>query len=620
MSTLYFDIEADGLLPTITKVHCMCIIENGNVSTYRPHEVHEGAIRLLQALKGGNYICGHNIINYDIPALEKIFKDFRVTRELRKYCLDTLVYARLLYGDIKTKDYDLYRAGKISGKLIGSQSLKAWGYRIGENKGDYGESEGAWENFTEEMLTYNVQDVVVTQKLYERLSQIPCSDEAIRLELQAQWLMSQQERNGFDFDSVKAEKLETTLRCRKALLDTELLKLLPQVPDKVFTPKRDNKRLGYKAGVSIQRYKDFNTNSRQQIEWLITEHFKYKPECERLYDNERLKINDETFAYLEEDDKAPNKLRVIAKLLVESLLVTKRLAQLADGTNAWLKMLQPDGKIHGSVNPCGTVTGRATHSYPNIAQVPSVSSPYGTECRELFRAPKGWYQAGIDCSGLELRCLAHFMYPYDNGAYAHEILTGDIHTANQHSAGLPTRNDAKRFIYAYLYGAGDELIGQLIGGGVSEGRKIKKEFLEKTPALASLRQAIQNSLVAEERYGKVTKWKRHYLKGLDGRKLPVRSIHSALNLLLQSAGAIICKRWIVVLEQRLLARGFVHGEDFMYMAWVHDEVQVACATKKIANIVVDEAQNAIRDVQKIYNIRVQLDTEGKIGANWADCH
>lgn len=620
MNILYFDIEADGLLDTVTKVHCLTIIENNEVSAYRPSEVAEGVERLLQAIKGGCYICGHNIINYDIPALEKLYPNFRVTRELRKFCLDTLVYARLLYGDIKTKDLGLWKAGRLHGKLIGSQSLKAWGYRIGEYKGDYGEQDNAWDKFTEDMLKYNIQDVVVTKKLFERLNALEIPKDALILEHQAQWLMSQQERNGFTFDTEKAEKLEEVLRCRKATLDSVLVKIVPRIPDKIFVPKRDNKRLGYKAGVPIQRYKDFNPNSRQQIEWMITQHYGYTPTAESLFEGERLKIDDETFAYIKADKEAPEELREIAATLEESLMVNKRLGQLADGSNAWLKMVKPDGRIHGSVNPCGTVTGRATHSFPNVAQVPNVASPYGKECRELFKVPTGWYQAGVDCSGLELRCLAHYMHTYDDGAYAHEILHGDIHTANQHAAGLATRNEAKRFIYAYLYGAGDALIGNLVGGGVSEGRKVKKQFLDKTPALKLLREAIKNTLVAAEVHGNVTKWKRHFLRGLDKRKLPVRSIHSALNLLLQSAGAVICKRWIVILEDRLIKLGLEHGEDFQYMAWVHDEVQVACRTERIAHLVIEEAQKAIRDVEALYQIKVQLDTEGKIGKNWSDCH
>ena len=131
-------------------------------------------------------------------------------------------------------------------------------------------------------------------------------------------------------------------------------------------------------------------------------------------------------------------------------MISKRLGQLAEGKNAWLKCVKEDGAIHGSVNPNGAVTGRATHASPNVAQVPASGSPYGHECRELFKAPEGWLQCGVDASGLELRCLGHFMSPYDSGSYAETVVNGDIHTLNQEAAGLPTRDNAKTFIYGFL--------------------------------------------------------------------------------------------------------------------------------------------------------------------------
>ena len=300
-------------------------------------------------------------------------------------------------------------------------------------------------------------------------------------------------------------------------------------------------------------------------------------------------------------------------------MVAKRLGQLATGNQAWLKHVKADGRIHGSVNPCGTVTGRATHANPNVAQVPHVGSPYGQECRELFRAPEGWFEVGVDACGLELRCLAHYLYPYDKGAYAHVILNGDIHTLNQQAAGLPTRNAAKTFIYAFLYGAGDKAIGKQLGGDEKVGKQVKNKFLKATPAIKMLREAVKNTLVVEY-HGKIKEWKRKYLRGLDGRHLHVRSLHSALNLLLQSCGALICKKWICLWEENMIKAGYDHGKDFQFMAWVHDEGQLSCRTRQIAEEAVRIAQESMRQTQEYYGIRCQLDTEGKIGRNWFDCH
>ena len=628
---LIFDIETDGLLDDTTRLHCIAIhdTETGVVEGYDPSHAEEGVQRLMDALERGEQIAGHNIITFDIPVLSKLYPDFIVSRAQREQVLDTLILSRLIYSNLETTDLGLMRSGQLPSKLYKSHSLRAWGYRLGEYKGDYGEQENAWETYSPAMLDYCIQDVVVTAKLMDRLMRAAYSERAIRLEHEVAWLMAQQERNGFPFDREGAERLERTLRERSAVLSAQLTAAVPPLPDKVFIPKRDNKRLGYKKGVPIQRYKDFNPNSRKQIEYVFRQMHQYHPDNPDLYDTPedcddfmqyRLKIDDETFRFIKDDDTAPEGVRSLAAIMEESLLIGKRLGQIADGKNAWLDMVGEDGRIHGHVITNGTVSGRAAHASPNIAQVPAVGSPYGRECRALFHAG-GWTQVGVDACGLELRCLAHYMSPYDGGQYAHTILNGDIHTMNQQAAGLPERNQAKTFIYAFLYGAGDAKIGRIIKGDATDGKAIKRKFLKATPAIKSLRDAVQNALVETDK-GRIVRWKRHYLRGLDGRLLHVRSPHSALNLLLQSAGALICKKWIVLTEQRLVEQGLKHGwdGDFAFMAWIHDEFQCACRTPEIAQLVLDTAQAAMRETQEYFGFRMQLDTEGKIGKNWADCH
>lgn len=628
---LIFDIETNGLLEDTTQLHCMAVHDTATGKTigFDPSTIKNGVRLLMDELAQGEMICGHNIISFDIPALSKLYPNFCVSRERREQVLDTLVLSRLIYSDLETTDLGLMRSGQLPKRLYKSHSLRAWGYRLGEYKGDYGEQENAWDSYTPEMLDYCIQDVVVTVKLYTKLTAHSYSERAIRLEHDVQWLIAQQERNGFPFDVEGARHLEQILRERGAVLSAQLTAAVPPLPDKVFIPKRDNKKLGYKKGVPIQRYKDFNPNSRKQIEYVFRQMHGYSPDNPDLYDTPedcddfmqyRLKIDDETFRFIKDDESAGEEVRHLAALMEESLLIGKRLGQLADGKNAWLDMVGEDGRIHGHVITNGTVSGRAAHASPNIAQVPAVGSPYGKECRALFHAD-GWTQVGVDACGLELRCLAHYMSPYDGGQYAHTILNGDIHTMNQQAAGLPERNQAKTFIYAFLYGAGDAKIGRIIKGDAADGKAIKRKFLKATPAIKSLRDAVQNTLVETDR-GRIVRWKRHYLRGLDGRLLHVRSPHSALNLLLQSAGAIICKQWIVLTEQMLYEQGLRHGwdGDYAFMAWVHDEFQCACRTPEIANLVVSTAQAAMRKTQEILGFRMQLDTEGKIGKNWADCH
>ncbi|CAN8138979.1 hypothetical protein THIOSC13_1200006 [uncultured Thiomicrorhabdus sp.] len=338
------------------------------------------------------------------------------------------------------------------------------------------------------------------------------------------------------------------------------------------------------------------------------------------------------------------------------LMLVKRLGQLHDGDQGWLKAIKNDGNIHGYVNTNGAVTGRATHSSPNIAQVPSAGALYGGECRELFTVPKGWSLLGTDASGLELRCLGHFMAEYDKGDYIQVILHGDIHTVNQKAAGLPTRNNAKTFIYAFLYGAGDEKIGSIVGCTVEEWRELKdtKEYKYTMATMIrneARRTGLQPSQVKPPRgkavvhtmKGKALKAKflkalpaldkviknvkkdakdRGHLVGIDGRILHVRSAHSALNSQLQSAGGLICKHWGVVIEEKLQALGYTHGwdGDYAFCAWVHDEYQIACRTKEIAEIIGKVAREAIQEVEHIYNWKCPLDADYAIGQNWKEIH
>jgi len=289
------------------------------------------------------------------------------------------------------------------------------------------------------------------------------------------------------------------------------------------------------------------------------------------------------------------------------LLVQKRLGQLAEGQQAWLK-LQKNGVVHGSVNTNGAVTGRCTHSTPNVAQVPSVRAEFGSECRELFKARHGYDLVGCDASGLELRMLAHYMAFYDGGEYAKIVTEGDVHTVNQKAAGLETRDQAKTMIYALLYGAGDHKMGEIIGGGAREGQQLKRKFFSSLPALARLQADVQRKTKAGGE-----------LKGLDGRILPVRSSHAALNMLLQSAGAVCMKVALIQLFHRINQLRWQHGREYAFVANIHDEFQ--------AEVIPDKAQafghlavEAIRQAGKELKLNVRLDGEFKVGKNWAETH
>lgn len=630
---IVFDIETDGLLDTTKRFWCGWLYDSYTDLYTGYTDLDEFFDALNKYGTSGYSIVGHNICKFDIPALKKL-KGERFAFDVRDVCIDTLVLARLIYSNIKDTDVGLMRSGRLPKALYGSHSLKAYGYRMGELKGTYGEHEGAWDKFTHEMYEYNKQDVVVTLKLFHKLMAKGYPLKAIQLEHDIAWVMAKQERNGFVFDKDQATKLYSELAGKRQVLYENLVSKggswTVYKGDKIY--KRDNAKRGIKAGVPYPQYEEvtFNPNSRQHIAKVLMDRG-WEPT--EMTPTGAPKVDEETLKTAKGID--------LTEDILEYLLINKRIAQLAEGDNAWLKLMKddPDGytRIHGSVNPNGAVTGRATHAYPNVAQVPAGRSPYGEECRSLFRVPTGWYEAGIDASGLELRCFAHFLYPYDHGEYVNEILNGDIHTHNQKMAGLPTRDQAKTMIYCMMYGGGDGKLGEVINGTAKDGKALKERFFNAVPAYKELCSDIERTLItASEWVGGVNKvtWRKrvhpdnsnlsitHSILGLDRRVVYVRSPHSALNTLLQSAGALICKKWVCLVEENMRKAGYKHGwdGDFAMMAWVHDETQIACRTREIAEDCVRIAQESMRQTQEFFKFNCQLDTEGKIGANWFDCH
>ncbi|QJD54672.1 putative DNA polymerase [Pseudomonas phage MR2] len=703
---LISDIETNGLYENVTRFHCATIQDyfTGQYVRYDESTFKEYIKALeAEAAKPDGVIVGHNFIKYDIPVLDKL-KRLYFGKRLnipRKKVIDTLVLTRLVYSNIRDRDAGLMRSGILPGRFFGLHSLEAWGYRLGEMKGEYKddfkktlsdqgipyEDGMEWLECSQAMEDYCEQDVRVTSKLLRKILddrhyfQDGVPIEAIRMEHDAAWSLAQMERNGFPFDMDGAERLFAELAGLRQDMLVELIetfgswwvakggtsqflhpvtgKVLDQYPrvkypkvGDVFTKagKLDKRETMAGAPYTPIESVTFNPGSRAHIIKVLTDAGWTPLE---LTDTGAAKVDDEQLALIQMED--PQKQRCI-ELIRKYLMIQKRLGMLAEGDNAWMKMVKDDGAIHGNINPNGAGTGRATHSFPNMGQVPSASSEYGPHCRALFGAihakkRKGWEkvrQVGVDASGLELRCLGHYGAPFDEGQYAETVLNGDIHWVNGKAAGIikfdirdkhnedheKARGIAKTFIYAFLYGAGDALVGAFVGGGPKEGKALKKSFMENTPAISGLQGAIQDQLISEQKWNQATKrfdikWKRRWLKGLDGRQIHVRSPHSALNFLLQSSGAIICKKWVVEVERALMEdHGLYHGwyddegnpGDFCFMAWVHDELQIAARTPEIAELIARVSQEAIRTVGESFNFRCQLDTDFKIGDTWRDCH
>ena len=607
---LIFDIETDGLLDEVSELWCIVCrdADTGEVTTFGPEDVVKG----VKYLMSSDEIIGHNIINYDIPALRALGY---INDEPIPKTTDTLVMSRLIHTNLSEQDrLKNLKAEYIPSKLVGSHSLKAWGHRLDCHKGTYIEEHG-YDHYSEGMLVYCVQDTEVTYRLYHQLNNLGWDNRCLTLEHEFAECMSEMEQQGFSFDIAAARNLYAKLSCRKLELNENLQKLFPpkiinmkshmwMAGETLFETKKSAKAAGYKdadikKGPLKTKEIPFNPASRDHI----AERLQLIGWIPKEFTNEgKPKVDESVLSRIKLEDDAG-----ACAALKEYLLLVKRMGQLAEGQQAWLK-LEKEGRLYGRINPNGAVTGRCTHSNPNMAQVPRVGSPYGEECRSLFKASEGYNLIGCDASGLELRCLAHYLHAYDDGDYTKKLLQSDIHVENQKAAGLPNRDAAKRFIYAFLYGAGDEKIGEVIGKGRSAGKKIKKTFLNSLPALAQLKACIANTLQS-----------RDHLKGLDGRRLYIRSEHSALNTLLQSAGAVIMKQATVHLCETLKQKGLEHGKDWGLVAHVHDEFQTE-ARPSLAGMVAENAVEAIRRAGVTLGFRCPLDGEARIGNNWAETH
>jgi len=625
MASYILDIETNGLLGSLDRVHCVALkdIETGEVYSYADQQGHKPICDALERMATADMLVAHNGIGFDLPALKKVYGWSPTDRGTPGPIIrDTLTISRLIWTDLK--DRDMRRRKKkqpdFPGNLTGSHSLKAWGLRLGNHKGDY---TGGWDAWSQEMHDYMVQDTEVTLELWKLIQSCQYSEEAIQLEHDVAAILFKQEQRGFAFNEVGAAELYATLIEDRTKLADELAKVFGGwwAPNGRKTPARS---INYKDPTKASRvegceftdvkWTEFNPASRAHIGQRLIALHGWKPS--EYGKDGKPKVDEETLSQL----KYPE-----AKLLTRYLTIEKRIGQLSTGRQAWLKK-SVDGVIYGRVNTNGAVTGRMTHSNPNLAQVPASRSIYGHECRSLFRARPGYKLVGIDADALELRCLAGYMARWDKGAYIKTVLEGDkskgtdIHSTNAHAIGLDPKKDytfngkpgsgrdhVKTWFYAYIYGAGNFKLGQILGGKnraacTRLGKKSRGEFEKNLPALGKLADAVKAKAKS-----------RGYLRGLDGRMLVVRSEHAALNTLLQSAGAIFMKKALVVFEDEL------RGHDAYFIANVHDEWQVE-VRPDCGDVIGKMGVSALVLAGEHFNFRCPLDGNFEIGETWADTH
>jgi DNA polymerase I-like protein with 3'-5' exonuclease and polymerase domains len=616
MAGYIFDCETNGLLPDVNVLHSLVLmdIETKEVISCADHpgfkSLEEGLSLLQQATK----LVGHNIVKYDIPVLEHLYPGFTIDSDCQ--VIDTLILSRVWAPELESLDYS--RWTHIDSKYKGRHSLAAWGERLGVQKIKFAEnakkestSDNVWEHWSESMQHYCEQDVAVSDRLYRYFQCQVFDPRTIELEHEFAQVMSLQERFGFPFNARAAYALVNELKARRSELEDEL--------QEIFPPHQEE-RWSEKTGKQLKtRITPFNPASRQQTAKRLQE--KYPEIIFNKTEKGAPKVDDDVLEKL--GPKYPE-----AKLLAEYQLLNKRIGQIAEGKEAWLKHCDKykDGRIHGEVVTNACISGRCSHKRPNMAQIPSVGHTYGAECRALFYAPEGWKLVGADASGLELRALGAWLAHYDEGDYAalvsnpdrdihfHNACLFGIHSSDVIDIPKATRDLSKRLIYCILYGGGAKKTGSIIMPEGTEDQQYRKgkqtidTFYTNLPAIKKLKDDIEKALVT-----------RNYLKGIDGRHLQIRSKHSALNQLLQSTGAIAVKKATTILYKDMIAAGLKFGQDWGFVAHVHDEVQ-ALVRPEYTNIFKELAIDSFRKSGEYFELMCPLTGEARVGQNWMETH
>lgn len=568
MKACVLDIEGNSLnevtvekkgkaIPECTRIWCVATKDCDNSQPRLWTEESFGELK--QYLKQFDILVGHNIYGYDFPVLTRLLEIQEPT-----LIVDTLVVSRLMYPDRNEHP-------------LGGNSLECWGKHLQYPKSEY---TGGWSEYTDAMGQYCLNDVMLGDLIYKnQINYILQNKSLVKFEHQITKLLSKQVESGFGYDIRAGEELYRTLLLEKLEIEDMMNKVFPAKVTERYSDKT-GKRLKDKVEV-------FNPGSRLQIaERLFDKYGWTAPETDKGNPN----VDEEVLSTLQFEE---------AKTLVKYFDIVKLISQVEDWNLR--ASASRDSRIHGNINPQGAATGRCTHSQPNIAQVSG-----DAKARSLWIPGKdGYVQVGADLKGLELRMLAHYMSQFDKGHYASILINGDIHEHNKVAAGLTSRDLAKSFIYAYLYGASNVKLSKVLGCSVQNASKLRIRFQKEIPALTKVQDLV--------RY-----W---YLKDKavvlpDNRKIPVRKEHAALNTLLQGAGAIVSKLWMLRANEDL---NKLYGSAVFQMAYIHDELQFA-APHEIAQDVGKVIVTAANKSGKELGLNIAIDADFTIGTNWSETH
>jgi len=656
MRHVAFDLETDGLLDTVSKVHMAILtdLETGDTYGYtdEPWKVQGAAQEPSGTLQEGfdimsqaDLLVSFNGWGFDMLVMEKLYPEWTYSG----YHLDLMIHGATIrpHDKLKRLDASLIKQGKMPRYMLGRESLEAWAIRAGgELKGDY---KGSWETLTPEMWEYGLQDGPTTASVYHWMMKptfrVPWM--VMWIEQEVGRIIGRQQANGWRIDvpylqwldgklAQETQEAKDTmtkafgawyrmdeqkangylLRNPKGLwkafetkdVPVDLLESNRYESWPVKVPRKTMKRQGiqYTEGrpyTPIELHQ-FNPNSRLDVYKGLNTKYGWEPNLRT--ETGSPKVSEETLKDLEWPE---------AQAAYRYFLLSK----INGYTTGWLKK-ERNGRLYGRVNSNRANTRRMTHQEPNLANVPAKGALYGEECRKVFVADDGWVQIGADAEQLELRCLANRLAPYDGGAYAEELVSGDAHTLHiSAAAGISRdlvtpeiRKGGKTVTYAFLYGAGDGKLKKSYSGikGVPKksGKDVRKGYEKGIKGMEPLIEKLKEQVNA-----------RGYIRALDGGKLYSRSDHSVLNLQLQSDGALIMKAALIFADQLLAEMGLVEGVDFKYVGAIHDEYQMTSAPEH-ADAVGSSLVRGMEMAGEWFGFPLPTTGDYKIGNNWSETH
>ena len=652
MRIAYCDIETDAI-----DNPDKCWLVGGKMGdtgeVFKFENIHEDPVARKAATEWHlslDKMVGHNFIQYDLPLLNKWLDSPLDPRKV----IDTLVVSR-------TVDYDV--PIPLGGK--GPHSLKSWGIRLGVHKGDFDD----FDNFSQDMIDYWVDDLETTEALFNHFKGIIYSPEwrrSLRAEHDLQIELVRTKYYGFHFNTSLAQELLDNVTKEMAVLEDQFQVDFPpklkQVSSIQYRTKKDGS-LYSNVTKAKERYAvtnvvngelqcfdfiDFNpSSSRVRIDVLWAAGWKPFDKTKTHLKFERLKVGDpygkkvakmdQTFYNEKKADLArygytvseenlltlPEDAPEGARGLAQWLTLEGRRSSLAE----WLGQVRPDSRIHGTINNIGAWTGRCAHSDPNTANISSVfhgepktavevvKAKYDSHIRGCWGTPEGSWLVGCDADGIQLRVLADYLWRYfDADMYAKAIMEGkkenetDIHNMNKKALDVPngTRDMAKTFIYSWLLGAGAAKTAAIMNVSVKEATAARTRFEQNIDGLAALKRRLV-PYIAEQ----------GYFTGYDGRKVPVPSEYKTLAGILQSGESVLMKHTLLNFHTKARAEGI----NFKMVAFVHDEFQIEVkGTKEEAEHLGKLVATTMLDTGADLGFRIPTPGDYNIGRNWADTH